>query len=65
MMVLLGVTRLFFLVSTVNDWLVEGWLICRSRSSVRYLTQIELLIRSVHMIRHSTDINMLLHRDWS
>ena len=57
--------RLFCLASTVNDWLVDGWLICRRRSCIRHLTQVEILIRSVHMIRHSADISMLVHGDWS
>ena len=57
--------RLFCLASTVNDWLVDGWLVCRSRCSISHLTQVEILIRSVHIIRHSADISMLVHGDWS
>ena len=64
-LVLLCVARLFYLASTVNDWLVGGWLVCRSRCSIRHLTQVEILIRSVHMIWHSADISMLVHGDWS
>ena len=57
--------RLYCLASTVNDWFVDGWLVCRSRCSISHLTQVEILIRSVHIIRHSADISMLMHGDWS
>ena len=64
-LVLLCLTRLFYLASTVDDRFVDGFLVCRSRCSIRHLTEAEILIRSVNMIRHSADISMLVHGDWS
>ena len=65
LLVLLCVVRRMFynLGGTVNGRLECSWLICRS--SFGYLAQVKLLIRSVHMIRHSADKSMLVHGDWS